>query len=186
MIPKKFTADGFLPPGDYEATLNEIRKSILVLGEDDENRSPNWDADWRGYLVDKMEQLVAELWQIGVTEIFVDGSFAEAKDHPNDIDGYFECDLMRFATGEIERELNLLNPNKVWTWDADRRRPYRGYPKDQLPMWHVYRVEFWPHYGATSGIQDEHGNDLTFPAAFRKSRINHAPRGIVKVIQGRA
>ena len=182
MIPEHFTQDGFLPPGDYEATLDEIRASILVVG-DDASRSETWDAKWRMQLVARMELLAQELWQVGITEIFIDGSFAEAKDHPNDIDGYFECERMPFLNGEIERELNLLNPHKVWTWDPSTRRPYRGYPKDQLPMWHHYRVEFWPHYGATSGIRDEHGNDLTFPAAFRKSRTNHTPRGIVKLIR---
>ena len=109
--------------------------------------------------------------------------FAEEKDHPNDIDGYFECDRMAFLNGQVERDLNLLNPHKVWTWEPDSRWAYRGYPKEQLPMWHRYRVELWPHYGDSSGILDEHGNELTFPAAFRKSRDSNQQRGIVKIIQ---
>ena len=127
--------------------------------------------------------MVEQLWAVGIDEIYIDGSFVEDKDHPNDIDGYFVCDRMFAATGKLERELNLLNPNKVWTWDPDTRRPYPGYPKLQLPMWHAYRVEFYPHTGATCGIPDEHGNDQTFPAAFRRSRTKHTPRGIVKVVR---
>jgi len=46
------------------------------------------------------------------------------------------------VSGYSMRELNLLDPYKVWTWDPAARRPYRGYPKKQLPMWHRYRVEF--------------------------------------------
>lgn len=63
------------------------------------------------------------------------------------------------------------------------RRPYRGYPKRQLPMWHVYRVELYPHFGQLSGIRDRFGNELEFPAAFRLSRANGEPRGVVKLLK---
>lgn len=125
--------------------------------------------------------LVRQLWPVGVVEIFIDGSFVEDKEHPNDIDGYFVCDLTRLASGELQRELNLLDPHKVWTWDPASRRPFRGCPKRQLPMWHVYRVELYPHYGQLCGIRDEHGHELEFPSAFRRSRRDGKPRGIVKI-----
>ena len=70
---------------------------------------------------------------------------------------------------------------KVWTWDPAYRRPYRGYPKKQLPMWHQYRVEMYPHFGQLSGICDKYGNELEFPSAFRLSRRDGRPRGIVKI-----
>lgn len=128
MLPA-FTEDGLLPLGDYVLTLAELAGSLLVAGPVGKNRPEHWDADWRKQLVGNLEIMVRQLWQVGVTEIFVDGSFAEDKDHPNDIDGYFECDLKRLASGELERELNLLDPHKIWTWDPESRRPYRGYPK---------------------------------------------------------
>lgn len=174
-----FTAEGVLPPGDYLLTLDELRSSMLVAGPGDSN--PAWDRAWRLQLVENLETMVRQLWQVGVSEIFVDGSFVEDKDHPNDIDGYFVCDLMQVATGDLQRELNLLDPNKVWTWDPRTRVAYRGYPKKQLPMWHAYRVELYPHYGQFSGIQDQYGNDLEFPSAFRLSRRDGKPRGIVKI-----
>jgi hypothetical protein len=124
--------------------------------------------------------LVRQLRQVGITEIFVDGSFAEDKEHPNDIDGYFKCDLMRLASGALTQELNLLDPHKTWTWDPASRRPYRGDPKKQLPMWHVYRVELYPHVGQLSGIRDQFGHELEFPSAFRQSR-DGKPRGIIKI-----
>ena len=111
----------------------------------------------------------------------MDGSFAEDKERPNDIDGYFECELTRLASGELERDLNLLDPHKVWTWDPASRRSFRGYPKKQLPMWHVYRVELYPHYGQLCGIRDQYGHELEFPSAFRRSRRDGKPRGIVKI-----
>ena len=83
--------------------------------------------------------------QSPVRDIFADGSFAEDKDHPNDIDGYFVCDFDLLRTGELTRQLNLLDPFKVWTWAPAARKPYRRYPKKQLPMWHRYRVELYPH-----------------------------------------
>jgi hypothetical protein len=182
-----FQKDGLLPPGDYEVSFAEIRRSVLVSGPGDPKRYPNWDAPWREALVSNLEILARQLWQVGITEIFADGSFAEDKDHPNDIDGYFVCDLRRLSSGELTRELNLIDPDKVWTWDPASRRPYRGYPKKQLPMWHRYRVELYPHspgLGLGSGIHDRHGNELEFPSAFRQSRRDGTPRGIVKIRHG--
>lgn len=181
MVLPAFTSEGLLPPGDYELAFGALRASSLVLGPGDPKDCPTWDGLWREKLVTNLETLVRQLWVVGITEIFVDGSFAEDKDHPNDIDGYFVCDLMRLASGTLEQELNLLDPHKVWTWDPASRRPYRGYPKKQLPMWHQYRVELYPHYGQPSGIKDKHGNELEFPAAFRQSRRNGSPRGIIKI-----
>ena len=186
VIPR-FTDDGLLPRGDFEVSFAELRQSALVLGPGDPAEFPSWDAGWRARLVDNLEILTRQLWSVGIREVFADGSFAEDKDHPNDIDGYFVCDLARLRTGQLERELNLLDPDKVWTWDPASRRPYRGYPKRQLPMWHRYRIELYPHVpglGIGSGILDRHGNELEFPAAFRQSRRDGTPRGIVKIRYG--
>jgi hypothetical protein len=175
-----FTADEVLPAGDYSLTLNQLAESFLVRGPGGQHY-PNWDAEWRGKLVANLSVLLLQLRQVGVTEIYVDGSFVEDKDHPNDIDGYFLCERARITSGDLVRELNLLDPNKVWTWDWNRRRTYCNYPKPQLPMWHFYRVELFPHYGQRCGIKDEFGHELEFPAAFRKSRYSRRPRGIVKI-----
>ncbi|MEX2173289.1 MAG: hypothetical protein WD872_02940 [Pirellulaceae bacterium] len=177
-----FDSDGLLPPGDYALTLAELARSQLVI-EPIAADFPNWDAAWRWSLVNNLEILARQLWRVGVTEIFVDGSFVEDKDHPNDIDGYFECDLARLASGELQRDLNLLDPYKVWTWDPASRRPYPGHAKRQLPMWHAYRVELYPHYGQPCGIRDQSGHELEFPSAFRRSRQNSKPRGIIKIVR---
>jgi len=175
-----FTAEGFLEPRDFSMSLDEIRQSILVKGPPG-NRS--WDSEWRLLLADNLEILAKQLWQVGIEKIYVDGSFVEEKDHPNDIDGYFECELMQLASGKLQHELNALDPNKVWTWDKDSRRVDPNSAKKQLPMWHRYRVELYPHYGQPSGIRDEFGNNLLFPAAFRKSRKEHKAKGIILLKQ---
>ena len=178
-----FIDDGVLPPGDYQLTIAELRESTLVLGPRASAGSlqSTWDEIWRRRLVDNLEILVKQLCQVGVSDVFIDGSFVEDKDHPNDIDGYFVCDLKRLVTGDLERELNLLDPHKVWTWDPRSRRPYLGYDKLQLPMWHRYRVELYPHFGQGTGIRDQFGNELDFPSAFRISRRSDTPKGIIKI-----
>ena len=50
-VPKSlpsFTEDGLLPPGDYVLTLDEMAKSLLVVGPEDAERYPSWDRNWRG------------------------------------------------------------------------------------------------------------------------------------------
>jgi hypothetical protein len=179
-----FRPDGTVPPGDYRLTITALRSSMLVLGPGEPRLFPYWDSVWRARLVDNLEILVRQLWQLGITEIYIDGSFVEDKDHPNDIDGYFVCDPHRFASGELQAQLNQIDPEKCWTWDPHARRPYRGYPKRQLPMWHAYRVELYPHSAGVIAGRDEHGQPLEFPAFFRKCRRTGAPKGIVQVVRG--
>lgn len=181
-----FTKHGVLPPGDYPLTLEQLKESHLVTGQG--TRSRHWDRKWRSFLVDNLQVLVEQLWKVNIDRIFVDGSFVEDKDHPNDIDGYFECSLLHFATRQLHRELNAVDPYKIWTWDPNDRRPDPNSAKKQLPMWHQYRVELYPHYAVgtgtnPSGIKDEFGNDQPFPAAFRKSRSCNRPKGIVQIIK---
>jgi hypothetical protein len=182
-----FQRDGLLPPDDYEVSFEELRKSVLTVGPAGGSSHFSWDSDWRERLVDNFEVLVKQLWLVGIREIFADGSFVEDKDHPNDIDGYFVCGLKELASGDLTQQLNLLDPYKVWTWDPLSRKPYRGYPKKQLPMWHRYRVELYPHIpglGLGSGIRDKYGHELEFPSAFRQSRRDGTPKGIIKIKYG--
>ena len=171
---------GLLPVGDYPLTLSQLKQSRLVVP--DRVSSPLWDQAWRAKLVDNHETMAKQLWQVGIEDIFIDGSFVEEKDHPNDIDGYFVCDVQVLATGQLQQELNKIDPHKVWTWSPSSRTPYANSTKRQLPMWHFYRVELYPHFGQLSGIKDVFGNDLEFPAAFRKSRTEHRQKGIIKLL----
>ncbi len=81
-----------------------------MLGPGPPADHPVWDAPWRLRLVELLGVVVQQLWQVGIDEIFIDGLFVEDKDHPDDIDGHFVCDLQRLATGEVERELTRLDP----------------------------------------------------------------------------
>ena len=90
-----FDAQGLLPAGDYELTFDELRRSRLVAGP--AGPDSTWDTEWRKTLVDNLEVMTRQLWQVGIREVFADGSFVEEKDRPNDIDGYFVCALAEFG-----------------------------------------------------------------------------------------
>ncbi|HET7461888.1 MAG TPA: hypothetical protein VFJ82_11600 [Longimicrobium sp.] len=179
VLPVDFDERGLLPPGEYEVSFEELRKSLLVRGP--RTPVPHWNEEWRWYLTQQAETLVDQLWAVGIRDVYLDGSFVEDKPKPNDIDGYFVCDVGPLADGSLTRALNLLDPRKVWTWDPRSRKPYHGYTKRQLPMWHAYRVELYPHWGQSSGICDQFGNELQFPSAFRQRRGTCEPKGIVKI-----
>lgn len=164
-----------LPPGDYELTVEQLLESTLVIGP---VGAETWNAKWRRKLLENLAVMIGQLAQVGITEVFIDGSFVENKDVPNDIDGYFVCDATRWASGELIHDLQQIDP--VWTWDPVRREPFRRYPKEQLPMWHKYRVELFPDYGQFCGLFDGDGRKLTFAEAFRISR-GFGPKGIVKI-----
>jgi hypothetical protein len=120
MVIPDFDERGLLPPGDHSATLTELRVSPLV-----DNARTGWDKAWRLHLVNQVEILANQLWAVGIREVVLDGSFVEDKAHPNDIDGYFTCDAA--SLGELTRQLNALDPHKVWTWDPATRKPYKGH-----------------------------------------------------------
>ncbi|MFI5380350.1 MAG: DUF6932 family protein [Tepidisphaerales bacterium] len=170
-----FTDDGLLPAGDYELTFDQLLASSLATGRAE---APEWAGEWRRKLVENLRVLAGQLVRVGVTDIFIDGSFVENKSVPNDIDGYFVCDPERWWRGEIRRALQEIDP--IWTWAGETRARFRGYAKPQLPMWHKYRVELFPHYGQLCGIRDNSGHELTFPSAFRQSR-EFKPKGIIKL-----
>lgn len=176
-----FSSEGLLTTGEFAGTLDELSTSLLVLGPSD-SPSLDWDKAWRFRLVVNLGILAKQLWRVKAGPIFLDGSFVESKGHPNDIDGYFECDLAELASGRLEESLNRLDEYKIWTWDPAARSPYRGYPKRQLPMWHRYRIELYPHYGQGTGVRDDFGHEFEFPSLFRQHRETGRPKGIVVLL----
>jgi uncharacterized protein DUF6932 len=64
---------------------SQLRRSLLVRGPG--RADSTWDTAWRASLVGNLEVMTRQLWQVGISDVFADGSFVEEKDHPNDIDG---------------------------------------------------------------------------------------------------
>lgn len=79
-----------------------------------------------------------------------------------------------------------MNPHRCWTRAPAARTKAKGFTKKQLPLWHQYRVELYPHFpGFTSGITDADGNELQYPSAFRQRRGDGRRKGIVKVVESK-
>ena len=172
-----FDEDGFLPQGDYCMTLAELRESELV-----NNLNSGWDREWRLQLVSNLEVVVQQLWQVNITDIYVNGSFVEDKDHPNDIDVYFNCDRKYLVSGRLEEDLNKLDPHRCWTWEHNKRKLYAATGKKHLPIWWQYRIDPWPNFGQGGGIiNPKTNNEMTFPELFRTSRFTFKPKGIIKI-----
>jgi hypothetical protein len=175
----KFNELGFLEPGDYELTFQEIQESILVR----EGEISYWDESWRRFLIGNCEVLVKQLWQVGIQDIFIDGSFVTDKGRPEDIDGYFVLnDLDEML--DLQSQLNDLDPYCCWTWHPEDRI----YPDDDgsfhFPMWRYYRVELFPDcLGAYTGLNYPDGRRLKFPQLFRVTR-NFETKGIIKIVKG--
>jgi hypothetical protein len=72
----KLNAYGLLPPGIHEASMAEVEQRFGV--------GPK-----RAYLVEQgLKPVVQELMQMGITELYLDGSFTTDKVSPGDVDGY--------------------------------------------------------------------------------------------------
>ena len=62
-----FDQHGLLPPGDYALDFKTLRESFLVTGG---GESPTWDAPWRQVLVNNLQVMTEQLWNVGVTDVF--------------------------------------------------------------------------------------------------------------------
>ena len=162
MLPP-FTPDGLLPLGSHDLTFSDLRASFLIAGQ--ETFSQNWDSKWRSQLVDNLEVLVNQLWGVGITEIIIDGSFVEEKDHPNDIDGYFVCDVTDYD--RVVKELGRMDPF-IWDWNI---HDIKGHEK--FNMWHVLKVELYI-------VIRQAPNDM--PSFFRATRDGRI-KGVVNIIK---
>jgi hypothetical protein len=191
-----FNADGVLPPGDHVLTLDELQTSRLVEPEavapegdtaTREGEERPWDRDYRLKLVNNLRPLISDLVKVGISEVFIDGSFVSDKPKPRDIDGYF---VVKNPREWLKQSAELANINRrVWTWDPKSATPDFQTGKPKLPMWHSHKVELFPHWpGVMSGIKDEFGNPQEYPAAFRKTRElmggKRVAKGIVKLNLG--
>jgi hypothetical protein len=76
LIPPLDSDTGALPPGDHQATLEEITARLGFTPR-------------RRWLLKGLRAAVEALWAAGVEQIFVDGSFCTEKPDPGDIDGYW-------------------------------------------------------------------------------------------------
>jgi len=180
-LPPDFNPDGLLPPGDYPLTFPELRDSMLVCGPPGAAR---WDPEWRLMLADNLEILARQLAALDLKQLYIAGSFVERKAKPGDLDGYFVCTPDELFRGNLYQRLNAIDGERVWTMEwADRRHGPTTGPFPRPPMWHKYRVELQANHGqSTTSFRDHYGRPLDYPSAFRRSKVNMKPKGIVRML----
>jgi hypothetical protein len=162
---------GLLPPGDHEVALHELEASLFVVG--DGSRAA-WQAGWRAQLVSNLRVLVLQLRSVGISEVYVDGSFCTNKDRPGDIDGYFVTDFGAWVGGQRAGLLALDS-----AWDLARVDSATGKPI----MWTKHRVELYPVFRPPFERNSSRGIEPTetIDSFFRTSR-DGSPRGLVRIV----
>ena len=120
MIPAFDPNTGALPPGDHQATLEQIGRRMGFTPR-------------RRWFLKGLRAAVEAFWAAGIQEIYVDGTFCTEKPDPGDIDGYWvEPDggvYDRIDPYWIDLELVLVPLVRKWKWR----------------MWSDYGVEFFIH-----------------------------------------
>ena len=129
MIPRFDPETGALPPGDHQATLEEIGQRLAFTAR-------------RRWLLKGLRAAVEAFWSAGIYDIYIDGSFCTEKPDPGDVDGYWvEPDLDvydRIDPYWIDFTLVFARAAGKWRWR----------------MWVDHGVEFFIH-PAMQATEDE-------------------------------
>jgi len=76
LIPAFDSSNGALPPGNHQATSDQIAERL--------DFTPR-----RRWLLEGLRAAVEAFWAAGIQEIYIDGSFCTEKPDPGDVDGYW-------------------------------------------------------------------------------------------------
>lgn len=168
-----FTAQGLLPPGDYPLTLQQLSQSMLVVGP--HPVPPGWDMPGRLRLVNNLTVLVGQLHQVGITDIYIAGSFVQDKPDPDDIDGYYVVNPLAYATTQqpqlmrINPLIPLVSTKATWEYIASKGKARPLLCRD-------YRIELFPELSIVPP-----GSPGSWSSFFRHTR-DDKPKGIVHII----
>ena len=136
---------------------------------------PGWDASWRRELVDRLAVRMANLKLVGITELFLAGSFVQNNLVPGDIDGYYMVDpatwlrVQRPLLMTIDPLLATVSDRNTWVYS-----PEKGELRPQL--WHAARLELFY-------VPDTPANRYpgAIPQYFRRSRQDK-PKGLIRIV----
>lgn len=140
MVPR-FTEDGLLPPGVHWATWGEIEDRL-------------GDNPWRQKLMAGLRAALENLKDAGCRTVYVNGSFATAKDAPGDFDACWD---------EEGVDPELLDPGLL-TFDSGRATQKAKYLGELFPA---------------TGVADAGG--LSFLEFFQTDTESGEPKGIVAI-----
>lgn len=59
-----FGANGLLPLRDFKLTIDELKSSLLVVGD---GRDAKWDREYRAHLVEALSRLLPDLKTAGIS-----------------------------------------------------------------------------------------------------------------------
>lgn len=166
--------NGLMSPEDHPVTLEEL-EALLKAGP---GNGQEWDTSWRLKLFTELKKRCQELYSIGIDDIYVDGSFATDKAHPNDIDGYFIVPR-KYWLNEGEAALKAIDP-EFWRFevvpDANGHAAY--------PMAFSHNIELFPMY-LEHTLEYAPCPELIDPKIqfFRTDRYTRKPKGIFRIIR---
>jgi len=96
LIPAFDPNTGGLPPGNHQATLEQIRMRLGFTPR-------------RRWLLKGLHAAVEAFWAAGIQEIYIDGSFCTEKPGPGDIDG----DWVEPDEGRLRSHRSLLDRLRI-------------------------------------------------------------------------
>jgi hypothetical protein len=153
LIPDFDEETGYLPPGIHDASVQEVRDRFTWSGS-------------RRRLFWRFEEVLRQLFDAGVDEVFIGGSFSTGAPAPNDIDAFWT-----FKTGI---DLSKIDP-VLLIMDAHVRDPATG--KRVRPMKLKYGVELFVEIGHAPTMSGK-----PFREFFGHSRDGIA-RGLVRLVR---
>ncbi|NMC28380.1 MAG: hypothetical protein GYA42_09600 [Syntrophomonadaceae bacterium] len=168
----KFAKSGLLPPGDHAISLEELENFI--------GRGPgggqSWDTSWRLQLLQEFKKRYQQLQAVGINEVYIDGSYATDKFHPNDMDVYFVVPRNIWRSG-AEQALKDMDP-EFWRFEPELGVDGKlGYPmafRHHIEMYPVY-LEHTPDHAECPEMVDP---TIKF---FRTDKYSHREKGIIKI-----
>lgn len=170
----KFLKNGLLPAGDHEISLSQLEQ--LIRQGPGGGRS--WDTDWRLQLLEEFKQRYQQLAALGITEVYIDGSYATDKYRPNDMDVYFVVPRKLWRTF-AEAALKEIDPE---FWRFETVSDPSG--KSGYPMAFLRHIEMFPvyqeHTPAGADCLEMIDPKISF---FRTDKWSNRPKGIIKITE---
>ncbi len=173
----KFLKNGLLPAGDHEISLADLEQNIKA----GPGGGQTWDTKWRLQLLEEFKKRFQQLKSVSITEVYIDGSYATDKYHPNDMDVYFVVPRKVWRES-AEPALKKIDPD---FWRFETVTDVSG--KTGYPMAFSRHVEMFPVYQEHTPAYAE-CEELIDPkiSFFRNDKWSHRPKGIIKIKEGPA
>ena len=168
----QFLKNGLLPVGDHEISLAELEQFM----REGPGNGETWDTAWRLELLEEFKKRYQQLLQVGIKEVYIDGSYATDKIHPNDMDVYFVVPRKIWRNG-AEKALKDMDP-EFWRFDPELLEGGKlGYP---MALFH--HIEMYPVYLEHTPAHAE-SPELIDPKIkfFRTDKYSHRSKGIIKI-----